>query len=38
MRETGVRCELTLATYERFRQARDRYGEGAGEMTVCRLI
>jgi 3-hydroxyisobutyrate dehydrogenase len=38
MRETGVRGVLTLATYERFRQARDRYGEGAGEMTVCRLI
>jgi 3-hydroxyisobutyrate dehydrogenase len=38
MRETGVRGELTLATYERFRQARDRYGEGAGEMTVCKLI
>jgi 3-hydroxyisobutyrate dehydrogenase len=38
MRETGVRCELTRATHERFSQARDHYGEGAGEMTVCKLI
>jgi 3-hydroxyisobutyrate dehydrogenase len=38
MRETGVRSDLTGATHERFRQARDRYGEGAGEMTVCKLI
>ena len=38
MTETGVRCELTRATHERFSQARDLYGEGAGEMTVCKLI
>jgi hypothetical protein len=38
MRETGVSSELTRATHERFKQARDRYGEGAGGMTVCKLI
>ena len=38
MRETGVRSELTRATHERFRQARDRYGEGTGEMSVCKLL
>jgi 3-hydroxyisobutyrate dehydrogenase len=38
MAETGVRNELTRATHDRFKEARDRYGEGAGEMTVCRMV
>ncbi|MFN8443043.1 MAG: NAD(P)-dependent oxidoreductase [Caldilineaceae bacterium] len=38
LRETGTRSELTQATYARFREAADRYGENAGEMTVCKLI
>ncbi len=38
MAETGVRGELTRATHERFREARERYGDGAGEMTVCKVI
>jgi 3-hydroxyisobutyrate dehydrogenase-like beta-hydroxyacid dehydrogenase len=36
--ETGTRAELTRATHDRFREALDRYGEGAGEMTVCKVI
>ncbi len=36
--ETGARHELTSATHARFSEARDRYGERAGEMTVCKLI
>jgi 3-hydroxyisobutyrate dehydrogenase-like beta-hydroxyacid dehydrogenase len=36
--ETGTRHELTSATHARFKEARDRYGERAGEMTVCKLI
>ena len=38
MTETGVRNDLTRATHERFKEARDRYGEAAGEMTVCKTI
>lgn len=38
MQETGVRCELTRATHARFKEAGDRYGLGAGEMTVCKVI
>ena len=38
MEQTGIRHELTQATHDRYREARDRYGEGAGEMTVCKLI
>ncbi len=38
MRETGVRNELTRATHDRFREASERYGMGAGEMSVCRVI
>jgi 3-hydroxyisobutyrate dehydrogenase-like beta-hydroxyacid dehydrogenase len=34
----GTRSELTQATYARFREAAERYGENAGEMTVCKLI
>ena len=36
--ETGTRAELTRATHDRFREALDRYGEAAGEMTVCKVI
>ncbi|MFZ9629449.1 MAG: NAD(P)-dependent oxidoreductase [Ilumatobacteraceae bacterium] len=36
--ETGIRSELTRATHDRFREASDRYGLDAGEMSVCRLI
>lgn len=38
MKETGTRSELTRATHERFKEACDRYGPGAGEMTVCKVI
>jgi len=38
MAETGVRSELTRATHDRFKEARDRYGAAAGEMTVCKVI
>ena len=36
--QTGARHELTDATHARFREARERYGDAAGEMTVCKLI
>ncbi len=36
--ETGVRHELTSATYDRFREAANRYGAKAGEMTVCKIL
>ncbi len=38
MNETGTRSELTRATHERFKEAGRRYGMGAGEMTVCKII
>jgi 3-hydroxyisobutyrate dehydrogenase len=38
IRETETRSELTQATYARFREAAERYGEDAGEMTVCKVI
>jgi 3-hydroxyisobutyrate dehydrogenase-like beta-hydroxyacid dehydrogenase len=38
LKETGTRSELTQVTYDRFREAAERYGEDAGEMTVCKLI
>ena len=38
MDEVGTRNELTAATHARFREAGERYGAGAGEMTVCKLI
>ncbi|PZO82481.1 MAG: 3-hydroxyisobutyrate dehydrogenase [Mesorhizobium amorphae] len=38
MRETGTRSELTRATHDRFKEAGARYGMGAGEMTVCKVI
>ncbi len=36
--EVGTRSELTSATYDRFREAAARYGDTAGEMTVCKVI
>lgn len=38
MRETGTRSELTAAAHARFREAANRYGPAAGEMSVCRVI
>jgi 3-hydroxyisobutyrate dehydrogenase len=38
MTETLVPGELTRATHERFKLACDRYGDSAGEMTVCKVI
>lgn len=36
--EHGTRSELTQACHSRFREAAERYGSNAGEMTVCKLI
>jgi 3-hydroxyisobutyrate dehydrogenase len=38
MEEVGTRNELTAATHARFREAGERYGNEAGEMTVCKII
>lgn len=38
MDEVGTRNELTEATHDRFKEAGARYGTGAGEMTVCKVI
>jgi 3-hydroxyisobutyrate dehydrogenase len=38
MTDTGTRDDLTRATHERFKEAGRRYGMGAGEMTVCKVI
>lgn len=38
MQETGVRNDLIAATHERFREAGERYGPDAGDMTVCKLL
>ncbi len=38
MTEVGTRNELTKATHDRFKLAGERYGMGAGEMTVCKVI
>ncbi len=38
VQQMGTRSELTQATYARFREAAERYGEDAGEMTVCKVI
>ena len=35
---TGETSTLTDATHDRFREAGRRYGTGAGEMTVCKVI
>jgi len=36
--ETGSRAELARATHDRFKEAYQRYGKDAGEMTVCKVI
>ncbi len=38
LQEVGTRAELTQAAYARFREASDRYGDAAGEMTVCKVV
>ena len=38
IKEHGTRAELTQACHERFQEAANRYGDEAGEMTVCKLI
>jgi len=38
IKEHGTRSELTQACHERFQEAATRYGDEAGEMTVCKLI
>ena len=38
IKEHGTRSELTQACHERFKEAANRYGDEAGEMTVCKLI
>ncbi|MFN8024468.1 MAG: NAD(P)-dependent oxidoreductase [Acidimicrobiales bacterium] len=35
---TGTRHELTAAAHDRFREAASRYGDDAGEMTVCKVL
>jgi 3-hydroxyisobutyrate dehydrogenase-like beta-hydroxyacid dehydrogenase len=36
--EVGTRSELTKAAHARFTEAAARYGDTAGEMTVCKVI
>ena len=36
--EVGTRSEITRAAHARFAEAAERYGDGAGEMTVCKVI
>ena len=38
IKEHGTRSELTQVCHERFQEAARRYGDDAGEMTVCKLI
>lgn len=38
LQQTGTRDDLTQAAYARFREAAQRYGSAAGEMTVCKVI
>ena len=38
LEDTGVRREVADAAHARFVEAAERYGESAGEMTVCRLL
>ncbi len=38
LHDLGTRDELTQAAYARFREAAERYGDDAGEMTVCKVI
>jgi len=38
MAATGTRNELTRATHDRFKEAGERYGLDAGEMSVCKVV
>ncbi len=38
IKENNTRSELTNAAHERFKEAKKRYGNEAGEMTICKLI
>ena len=38
MTETGTRNDLIKATHARFREAGERYGTDAGDMTVCKVV
>ena len=38
LRGVGSRHELIEAAHARFREAGERYGEDAGEMTVCKIL
>jgi 3-hydroxyisobutyrate dehydrogenase-like beta-hydroxyacid dehydrogenase len=38
MDQTGTRSEMLDATHARFREAGERYGLEAGEMTVCKVV
>ena len=38
IKEHNTRAELTNSAHERFKEAKKRYGDEAGEMTVCKLI
>ena len=38
LQEVGTRADVTQAAYARFREAEQRYGEDAGEMTVCKVV
>jgi 3-hydroxyisobutyrate dehydrogenase len=38
LNEVGTRAELTRAAHARFAEAADRYGDAAGEMTVCKVV
>lgn len=38
LEETGTRSEMLDACHTRFREAGERYGPDAGEMTVCKVV
>lgn len=38
LQQTGTRHEVTSAAHARFLEASARYGDDAGEMTVCKVI
>ena len=38
LEDVGVRREVANAAHSRFIEAAERYGESAGEMSVCRLL
>ena len=38
LQDTGTRHEVTAAAHARLLEASARYGDDAGEMTVCKVI